>query len=251
MRFSFRWASGLLTGAGLLALLVAGCKNESEAGPEAGTDYYPLALGDYRIFSVTDSVWANYQLQPVSRYQFRERVAERLTDASGQPAYRVIRSRRLLPTDAWQDDSVMVLAASDKTVLLTRNNRRTVELIFPVRPDRAWNRNAYNSRDTLTGIENRRYLRVGEPFGVSAGGQTFAYEHTLTTEDAEDVNFDDGILKETKYRQVYAQGSGPVYRLRRRVNHCPEADENCNPEPHKIYVGRVRVEVLLEKGNTP
>ncbi|GAA3941109.1 hypothetical protein [Hymenobacter algoricola] len=247
MLFRFRWSWGLAA-AGALTLLVAGCQTETEPGPESGADYYPLAVGDYRIFAVTDSSWLNFQRQPVSSFQFRERVDEQITDASGQPAYRIVRSRRLLPTDLWRDDSVLVLSATATNVQLVRNNRRTVELVFPVRADRAWNRDAFNARDTVV-AENRRYQRVGQPFTAQAGSQTFRYERTVTTDDIEDVNLDDGLYNVAKYRQVYAQGSGPVQRVRRRLEFCNGG--NCTPDPTRIFKGRVRVETLLEKGHTP
>ena len=237
--------------AGLLALAVAGCKNESVSGPEAGTDYYPLVLGDYRIFAVTDTTWAGYVRQPISRYQLRERVAEQITDAAGLPAYRVVRSRRTLPTDPWRDDSVLVISADAQTVQLTRNNRRTIELIFPVRAARVWNRDALNARDTSS-AENRRYLLVGEPVQATANGQLFQYERTVTTDDLEDVQVDDGIRNQAKLRQVYAQGSGPVYRQRRRVSFCPD-DPNlpCNPTAGRVIKGIAHAETLIEKGHTP
>ena len=248
MTLLFRRLPGLLTGACLLGLLLggAGCTQETEPGPEAGTDYYPLALGDYRIFAVTDSIWANYGRQPVASYQFRERVAERITDASGQPAYRVIRSRRVLPTDAWTDDSVLVLSADQRTVQLVRNNRRTVELVFPVRPDRHWNRDAYNSRDTII-ADNRAYLSVDKPFDVQAGGKFYSYEHTLTTGDIEDVNLDNPVTSLARFQQVYAKGSGPVFRSRRRLLFC----NGSNCDRTRIFKGQTRTEVLIEKGNTP
>ncbi|GAA4007932.1 hypothetical protein GCM10022408_20070 [Hymenobacter fastidiosus] len=246
MSFSFRGTPALFATASLLMLLVVGCQNESEPGPEAGTDYYPLVVGDYRVFAVVDSVWVNYQLQPVNRFQFRERLTEKITDASGQPAYRLVRSRRTLPTDTWRDDSVMVIRADDKTLQLTRNNRRTVELVFPVRPEHSWNRDAFNSRDTIV-AENRQYLRVGKVFETRANNQPVRYENTLTTEDVEAVAFDDGVFNVAKYRQVYAKGSGPVYRMRRRLAYCNGG--TCDPD--RIFQGQIRREALLEKGNTP
>ncbi|SHJ22187.1 hypothetical protein SAMN02745146_2525 [Hymenobacter daecheongensis DSM 21074] len=236
----------LLSAASLLTLLVAGCKTETEPGPEAGTDYYPLALGDYRIFSVVDSVWVNYQRQPVSTYQFRERIAEQFTDASGQPAYRLVRSRRTLPTDPWRDDSVMVISGTASTVQLTRNNRRTVELVFPIRAGRSWNRDAFNGRD-LPEAQSRRYLRVNEPFDTETSTKSFHYDHTVTTDDVEDVNLDNPVTSTAKYRQVYAQGKGPVYRQRRRLVYCNGG--NCDPS--RVFVGQTRVETLVEQGNTP
>jgi hypothetical protein len=240
---------GRLAAAGaLLALLVAGCRTETEPGPESGADYYPLAVGDFRIFAVTDSAWLNFQRQPVNTFQFRERVAERISDAAGQPAYRVVRSRRTLPTDTWRDDSVFVLSATATNVQLVRNNRRTVELVFPVLSGRTWNRDAFNARDTVV-AENRRYLSVGQPFDTNAGTQTFHYERTLTTDDIEDVNLDDGVYNRAKFRQVYAQGSGPVLRHRRRLVFCNGG--GCSPDPTRVFKGQVRVETLIEKGHTP
>jgi hypothetical protein len=247
MLLSLRRTGGLLTAA---LLTLAACKSESEPGIESGADYYPPpVLGDYRIFDVVDSVWENSRLQPVSHFQFRERVAERIKDARDSTAYRIVRSRRALPTDPWRDDSVFVISPGASTVQLTRNNRRTVELVFPVRDGRTWNRDAFNVPETGQ-PENRRYLSSGVPFEARANGQTFRYEQTVTTDDVEDVAFDNPVTSTAKYRQVYAKGSGPVFRQRRRLEHCTSGT-NGSCDPAVNVKGQTRTEVLLEKGNTP
>jgi len=239
-----------LVGAGLLALAVTACKTETEPGLELGTEYYPVEAGTYRTYDVVDSTW-NSNVVGVTRYQFRERVTDSFTDAAGQLAYRVVRSKRSTTANAWQDDSVMVLNASEKTVLLTRNNRRTVEMVFPVRVRETWNLNAFNAntRDTII-AQNRSYERVGESYETKSGGKTFSYPLTVTTKD--DFGVDDELANNAfylaSYRQVFAKGVGPVFRVRRRYFYCKSGDGTCIPNRSYIYLGRVRTETLVESG---
>lgn len=231
--------------AGLLTLAVAACTENHEEAPAPDNDYYPVALGAYRTYDVLDSIWTDNALT-INRYQFRERVASAFEDASGQTAYRIIRSRRATSSDTWQDDSTMLVLPTASSVQLTRNNRRTVELVFPVRAAYAWNRDAFNQLDTVT-AQNRRYEQIGQAF--QAGTQR--YEQTVTTEDTEvntltGVTLDDGIQQVAKYRQVYARGVGLVFRRKRRITYC--RDGSCIPSPTNIYRGLVHRETLTESG---
>lgn len=236
-------------GVSMLALAMTACQTETEPGLEAGTDYFPLEVSTYRIYNVTDSTW-NGNTIGINRYQFRERVTESFTDAAGKLAYRVVRSKRISSSDAWKDDSVMLVVPSAQTVLLTRNNRRTVEMVFPVQEGTSWNRDAYNTLDTVT-FHNRSYTRVGQPFDITSSGRPFHYDQTVTTEDS-GVNsngntLDDGVLQVSKYRQVYGREVGLVYRVRRRYIYCPPSG-NCSPNKSYIYLGHVRSETLVETG---
>ncbi|MBW3128190.1 hypothetical protein [Hymenobacter profundi] len=231
---------------GSLALAAVACTESNEETPAPENDYYPVTVGTYRTYAVTDSLWRDNVLT-VQQFQFRERVAGTFTDASGQTAYNVIRSRRATATDAWQDDSTLVLLPTDRTLQQIRNNRRTVELVFPTRTGYSWNRDAYNALDTVT-AQNRQYQQVGESYTVN--GRT--YERTVTTTDTElntatGTTLDDGLYNVAKYRQVYAQGVGPVARVRRRFVYCGTG--NCVPSKTNIYRGQVRRETLLETGN--
>ncbi|MCB2409966.1 hypothetical protein [Hymenobacter lucidus] len=236
----------------LAALALTGCENETVPGPESGTDYYPLEIGSYRVYAVADTIWDAYQ-RKVSSYQFRETITDQIPDATGQPSYRVVRAKRVLATDAWRDDSVMVLTKVRNAVLLTRNNRRSVELIFPVRKDRTWDMYAFSFIDTTTVQEdqNRQYEAVDEPFQATAGGKDYLYPHTLTTslivDNGNPYGSDDEYYRST-YSQVYAKGMGPVYRVRRRFNYCDQQSLSCSRSNTRIYKGQARVEVLIEQG---
>ncbi|MBF9140247.1 hypothetical protein [Hymenobacter properus] len=210
-----------------LTVGVAGCKNDSEAIPDTGTGYYPIAVGNTWTYAVADSTWSQAlasgnslgtpSVLTVTNYQFKETITEVFTDASGQTAYRLVRSKMGPSTTTFRDDSVFVLTANANFVALNRNNAKTAELIFPVRQGRSWNLNAFNnnSNDTIT-AETRQYSRVGQPFntgGGTSGLPAKAYETTVTVNNTGTAT-ESSALKKVGYQQVFAKGVGPVLRRR-------------------------------------
>ena len=242
-----RWAAPLA----LLPALLGGCRHESVV-PNPVVDYFPVAVGSYRTYAVTDSVWASGRATATS-YQLRERVTEQFTDAAGLPAYRLARSRRADASAGWVDDSVLVVQPSARAVLLTRNNLRTVELVYPARAGKGWNANALNaSPDTI--ISRTRFYtdNVGGPFTTpAAGGQPAkTYDNTVTTKVTLDGGMEDtNALTQRGLRQVYAAGVGLV--LRRRFSYTTyttNADGSTTLTPGVKQTGAARYEVLLDAG---
>ena len=253
--------AALLALTAALAAGAAGCKESVEVLPEAGQTYYPVAVGNFWIYAVTDSTWSMATpSNPVSRptatsYQFRETVTETFTDAAGQPAYRLVRAKRASSAASWMNDSVFVLSATAQSVVLNRNNSRTLELIFPVREGRSWNFNAYNnnSNDTVT-AETRRYSAVDQPYttgGGNSGLTAITYPTTVTTTNAGSAT-ESSLLRLVGYQQVFAKGVGPV--LRRRVNFAFLNYVNPSPPYNQIFPpgaytsASTRRETLVEYG---
>jgi hypothetical protein len=235
-----------------LPVLLAGCRHDSVV-PNPVVDYFPVVVGTYRTYAVTDSVWVNAQAT-ATNFQLRERVTEQFTDAAGQPAYRLVRSRRASASDGWVDDSVLVVQPSTRAVLLTQNNVRTVELIYPARAGRGWNVNALNgSPDTITSQTRFYGPSVGTPFTTpAAGGQAAkTYDNTVMTKatldgGAENIN----ALNQIGLRQVYASGVGLI--LRRRFSLATyitnPADGSTTLTPNVTQQGAARYEVLIDSG---
>ena len=214
---------GLVFSTLLSAAVLGGCKNTTEAVPDLGHGYYPLAVGNTWTYAVRDSVWSVANLATptstpaASSFQLRETIAEVLTDAAGQPTYRMVRARRANTTANWVDDSVFTISAPGSALILNRGNIRTVELIFPPRPGRSWNLNAFNNNynDTIT-AETRQYSVVGQPFttdGANTGLPPVTYAATISTANTV-MATESSLLRRVSYQQVYAQGVGPVYRRR-------------------------------------
>jgi hypothetical protein len=236
--------------AGLGILFLAGCRHDSVV-PVPLTDYYPVAVGTYRTYAVTDSTWTN-GVVTTKNYQFRERVTEQYVDAAGQPAYRVVRSQRPDATLAWVDDSVLVVQPLAQAVLVTRNNVRSVVLIYPPKAGRGWNAYAFTAApDTI--ISRTRYYgaSVGAPYTTpAAGGQAAkTYDNAVTTKSTLDGGTDDvNAYYKRGLQQVYALGVGPV--LRRRYYYetfitLPSTIQQLTPTP---YNGSSRRETLIETG---
>jgi len=242
-----------------LPALLAGCRPDVVVVPAYDT-YYPVVVGTYRTYAVADSTWARGVLT-TSSYQFRERVSEQFTDAAGQPAYRVVRSRRPNSAATWVDDSVLVVQPQPRFVLLTRDNVRTVELVYPVRADKGWNANAFGAAaDTISSLTRFYGSAVGVPYTTPAAGGQPAKPYAATvqtyatlpavppaTQGAPDVN----LYYQRGLQQVYAQGVGLVQR--RRFSHYTYITDLSTGlqtlTPGQVQNGFSRFEVLTETGN--
>jgi len=241
---------GKLAGGGLLlATALLACNKEQEFVPpiDSGKDYYPLVINTQRTYAVVDTAWSAGRAT-VTSFQLRESLVDTFRNASGEKSYRVVRSRRNLPTDAWVNDSVYTLTSTNETVTLLRDNRRTAELIFPVRDNQGWNQFIYDGSRPDSSIDiNRRYHRVGQPLTLAPRGlPTKSYPKTLITLN-EGSAADENLYYLTQKQQVYAKEIGPVMRRSRIYNFFTD-DPNYTPSPDYIFRGNSRYELLIEYG---
>ncbi|MEJ7663451.1 MAG: hypothetical protein WKG07_29840 [Hymenobacter sp.] len=96
------------------------------------------------------------------------------------------------------DDSVLVAQPLPRAMVLTANNQRTVELIYPPVVGKGWNKNAFNaSPDTITNLSRYYTKEVGATYTTApAGGQPAkTYSATVTTYDIFSANDNDGQLR--------------------------------------------------------
>ncbi len=233
-------ALAILAGAGLLN----GCRNETVT-PNPAEDYYPLPVGTYRAYAVSDTTWSK-GVATASSYQLREAITQQYTDAAGQPAYRILRSRRATSAAAWVDDSVWVAQVLPQSVTLTRNNVRSVELIYPLAANKKWHKYSFT---TLRDDSIRAYgPTVGQAF-TTPGPALKTYEATATVRDRWPESSNDGLYKRRGTLQVFAQGVGPV--VRRRYYYETFIAQNNGAQtltPGVIQVGSSHLEVLVDSG---
>jgi hypothetical protein len=246
LRFRYSRLSKTLAGAALLAAgtLLDGCRHESVV-PTPVVDYYPLEVGTYRTYAVSDTLWSKGVATPAN-YQLREAVTEQYTDAAGQPAYRVLRSRRSNSAAAWADDSVLVVQRQAQAILLTRDNVRTIELIYPVRASKTWKKYAFTTYrpDSVRAFD----ATVEQPF-TTPGAAPTTYATTAIARDQLPVEANDGLLRRGGYLQVFAQGVGPVLRRRYAYETFYTTSNGASViTPTVVQVGRSRLEVLIDSG---
>lgn len=246
LRFRYSLLSKTLGAVALLGAgaLLEGCRHESVV-PTPVVDYYPLQVGTYRTYAVSDTVWSKGVATPAN-YQFRESVTEQFTDAAGQPAYRVLRARRVSSTDAWADDSVLVVQQQAQAILMTRDNVRTIELIYPLRAGKTWKKYAFTTyrADSVRAFD----AAVEQPF-TTPGAAPKTYATTVIARDQQPIEANDGLLRRGGYLQVFAQGVGPLLRRRYAYETFYTTSNGASViTPTVIQVGRSRLEVLVDSG---
>jgi len=242
----------------LFSAFMTGCTNTYvEPDPNAfGYDYYPVAVGDYRIYNITDINFKNNK-GDTTRYQMREVVDTTFVDQTNTLSYKIVRATRQNEDAAWVEDSVMVVAKSISNVILTKDNTKYVKLVFPVKEGSVWLGDAYNNH-IINALEEDPSKRK-EPYTYTHVGESFHF-NTETLQETADGNMNFGetvtvvqgtptnnLVQLDNRKEVYAYGIGRVYRLFNRVVYCNDSESKSCPfgEEYKLN-GNERHEVLID-----
>lgn len=219
----------------LLSGLFYGCKETVEINDQTtGKTYYPIAVGDYRIYNVTAIRYLADTISDSAVFQLRERVDTLYSNLAGEPTYKIIRSRRLTENDTWQDDSVLTVTVSNNQVRQHGNNLDLVKMVFPVKENKTWDPNAFNTLEPGSAF----YQQVNQPF--TANGKT--YDHTTTVS----VNDFVSVINKDVRKEVYAENIGLVYRNYEIIDFCNI--QECNFQFDYILRGYHRIEELDSYG---
>ena len=235
-----------------LLVLIGGCRTE-EIKPlpdEAGTRYYPLRVGAYWVYQVTETRYKNqFADQPGDSvtYEVREQIDTIYQDLTGALAYHFIRSRRLSPAAAWGADSVFVVHKSASDVRLSWNNIRQVPFIFPVLDGKKWNADIFNvNSNVLNNMETHYYTFAGKGQPLVVNDTT--YQNTVKVIQRLNEN---AIERQDRY-EVYAYDVGRIYKSALAYEYCADPDRQNACEVGRGYIikGVKRVEKLRAYGFT-
>jgi len=225
----------------ILAFVAISCDESFvTSDPEArGLDYYPLEVGDYRVYEVTD-IHYQHNVATEERFLMREWVADSFLDQTNALTYKIIRSVRPNAQSEWLDDSVMTVTKNNTSVILTKDNTKYVKMVFPVSEGKTWKPDMYNNRAYETDKkEVATYLSVDQPYQ----SDSHSYEKTATV--VQEGKFFDPSIGVDSRQEIYARGIGLVYRMFKRLDY-DECLIGCeNPE---ILDGHERYEELVEYG---
>lgn len=230
----------------VLSAFVAGCESKyKDPDPQAmGYDYYPLEIGQYRVYNVEETLYFGETPSRLN-YQLRERVDTSFIDQTGQLVYKVIRSKRPNATAAWLDDSVMTVAKKEQMVVLTKDNTKYIKLVFPVKNGLEFVGDLYNTWQVNEGkTRDNKEVYTYENVGLSykVAGETYPATATVIQKYlTNSTKLDD------RY-EVYAEGIGLVHLVSDRLNY-----EECQSgagcvDGFKIASGHEREEILIEYG---
>jgi hypothetical protein len=229
----------------IILLLLAGglwqCTEVTDLSNDIGREYYPVKVGNYWIYDVSETTFTNQFLQDPAdsiTYQVRERVDTVFRNQAGELTYRVIRSRRSQAGEPWSQDSVVTINKSASDLRYTRDNLKTVKLIFPPAENKKWNGNAFNAREP----EEFSFTQVSQPF--SLGDST--YNNTVRVVQA----WNENLVELDDRHEVYALGIGLIYKRIIDFDYCNGgAGQNCQVGQHYVVRGRRILQKLNSYGH--
>jgi hypothetical protein len=194
-------------------IIFSACKKTTEEFVTAPlSDYFPLTVGKYITYSL-DSIVYNTTFgvsAVVNSYQVKHVVDAQVTDASGRPAYRIIRYIRSTATAPWAADNTFMAVATQTGIEFIENNLRFIKLKSPIRQDYTWKGNSYINTNSQT-----PYLKFYEDWdyyydsiNMPAKVGTLTIDSTIKVAEIDDQTAIDRTFSEAKY----AKGIGLVYR---------------------------------------
>jgi hypothetical protein len=192
----------------LYSLLFYGCQSGINESLTSDDEYMPLETGRYIIYDVEEKHYSLSTAPILLTYQLKEKIGASYTDVTGQPAYRLLRYRRMSDKQLWQTDSVWSARKVNNEIIRTENGRDFVQLLVPVSNQLSWDGNRINT----LGSDTYTARNVGEIYRV----QGKQFDQTVTVVGQTDST----LISQTKNIAVYARQVGLIYKERMNVQFC-------------------------------
>lgn len=174
------------------------CQNSNELIP-IDAAYFPLEVGDYWVFQVTQEKYVSANLSVKNVYQFQEKISGTYSQ-NGQLFYLVEESTRATSQSVWKLTGLHTVYKNLSEVVSQENNVFKVKMAFPIALTASWNTNLYNTNpDTLFYYRNQ-----GQSFTVNNLG----FNNTISVVGTNDST----LVSQSKYVRIYAPNIGLVYR---------------------------------------
>lgn len=211
----------------ILYLLVTGCNETLEPNnSEFGYEYYPMEIGDYRIYH---TVGIRYNLNgsiDTTKYLVKEIAEEELAYSDGTTRLILGRYSTEIGSVKWQKDSLWAVLVDDTKVVVSEANIDFIKLVFPIKESIEWDGNAFNGSDD-------EFYELDD-IGKSYTYDTISYENTLTVVHKDLL--DPAKITEDDYRiEVFAANIGLVHKLKIGINYCSTCVENGTIEDGFIF----------------
>jgi len=221
----------------ILAVLGMSCSEEmSDISLDQGYDFLPLEIGQYRLYAVEEIVYEVFE-PDTSLYYLKEVIDDSLVSGDGNVRYLI---NRYIGEDSTslELDSVWSVRKSEKSVVVTENNRDFVKLVFPVAAGRSWDGNAYNALET----QNYYYQSVE---ALEWNGEQIEAENTirLIIEDVEQ-----NLVNQDERSELYLRNVGLVQKDYTQLSFCTVNCEEKGSEVGEIEKGRILKQELIRYG---
>ncbi len=234
-----------------ILLLVLSCTEEVPLQPETlGLKYYPLKIGDFWIYKVTETRYHNQfaeQANDSVSYFVREQIDTVFRDLAGEDTYKFTRSLRNSPTEAWSQDSVFVVNKSGSDVRITQNNQRVVAFIFPVLEGKQWNAHIFNTQSSVNNPAEETFYSFAN-VGQAAVINGINYANTVKVVQLANEN----AIEQQGLYEIYAYSVGRIFKQKLAYQYCsdPDRQNGCEIGSKFIITGIKQTEKLEEHGSS-
>jgi hypothetical protein len=223
-------------------LLSQACKTTSP-DPITPYDYFPLEIGRYRIFEVTEKVYSAGTAKPVVKaWQERDEITSVNEDTTGAKIFIISRYIRDTPQDSWKKIKEYTAQKYIEKVIVNLDNEVLMPLIFPYSPQARWDGYKYfmlPEHDLREGYKHT-YEDINQPLDVNG----LHFDKTLKVSER---NEDDKVKLRLGYKQ-YAVGIGLIADEQTDYEYSQEGD--WFDRPKEIASGVSRVKKIVEFGKT-
>lgn len=187
----------------LLATLLVSCQNEYKETIEP-TSYYPLSIGQFSVFDVTEIVYSNGQDSVTNSWQEKDELSKIISDSGETATYLISRSKRKNSADYWQKVKEYTVQKTPDKIVENIDNESIMQLVFPIDLNIRWDAYSYmnlSDNDYRYGYKFT-YQNTQEPYVVSK--KTF--DKTLKVVERMDTS-------QTQYKvagKIYAENVGLI-----------------------------------------
>lgn len=200
-------------------LFFLGCQSRDVKPKGTGTEYYPLRVGTFWIYDVSETIITQLGGQTNTAYELKIQIVDS-TSSDGQVIYRMLRYSRSDSSQPWASIDTWSSHKDPFQAILQEGNISYVKLSFPLANEKTWNGNALNNEggvdqcaDGTFHCENYVVTDLARPFqapGVSYDDSVTIFEN----------NEDDPIVRKDIRKSVYAKSIGLVYREGTVLEYC-------------------------------
>ena len=162
-------------------------------------DFFPLTVGRYIIYRVSQEVYATAQQTPsISNWEEKDEISRLVSDSAGIATYLVIRSSRTTSKGYWQKVKEYTVKKYPEMIVTNVDNRPVISMVYPISKGVTWNGNSFNTN----GPAPFSYDQINQPATIN----TKVFKQVLMVIERNDTS----IINRYISTKQYALGIGLV-----------------------------------------
>ena len=207
----------------LFLLVLVGCQSRDIRPKSTGTEYFPLKIGAFWVYNISETSITQLGGQTNSIYELKLQINDSIL-SSGQTAYVIERFRRTDSSLPWSPVDTWTARRGQFQAVVQEGNISYIKLSFPLAEEKKWDGNALNTlggpdqcQDGTNHCDNYVVSNLAQRF-QSTG---ISYENTVTVIES---NVNDPIVNQDVRKSVYAKSIGLVYHEENILAYCTVGD---------------------------